>query len=412
MAHQHQIAGAEHGGEHVIEIVRDAACQLAHRLHLGGLGDLALEAGFDGGVGEPQQNCRLAEAAHPGKAQRNRLVGLVLEANGNIARSNRAEPEAADSIRQGTLVFLHHQIGRVGRRRLAFAQGGAHEGGIGEQQPPVAISHGEAERKLGQQGFEVRRGSADFAATSAQPRAGISEQQQRGRGGGIGIAGRIGVGQRQVIERERRALAAFARPGETIGLFLQQERNEFLARHCRLRIAGSAKGKAGAGGHDHACRIDDGGGDPGLRQGAAEFALQLIREFRRKIGRDNRQEAPDQKILAAPAASCFRPPAAGWAVEQIGRAAAIAPGSARGAGQAFERGCVDWQQWRGVGNAEPCLIAGIGADQSPGAVGDGNARVGAVDRGDSNRPVGQGQFGTLRGRRTAAQGQHHAGQRD
>ena len=43
VAHQHQVASAEDRGQDVVEIVGDAAGELADRLHLGRLGDLALE---------------------------------------------------------------------------------------------------------------------------------------------------------------------------------------------------------------------------------------------------------------------------------------------------------------------------------------------------------------------------------
>ena len=43
VAHQHQVAMADDRGQDIVEIVRDAAGELADRLHLGRLGDLALE---------------------------------------------------------------------------------------------------------------------------------------------------------------------------------------------------------------------------------------------------------------------------------------------------------------------------------------------------------------------------------
>jgi hypothetical protein len=42
MAHQHQVAMADDRGQDVVEVVRDAAGELADRLHLGRLRNLAL----------------------------------------------------------------------------------------------------------------------------------------------------------------------------------------------------------------------------------------------------------------------------------------------------------------------------------------------------------------------------------
>ena len=162
----------------------------------------------------------------------------------------------------------------------------------------------------------------------------------------------------------------------------------------------------------HNLRIDNRGGNSGLRQSAAELALELTGQFCRQVDGRDRLKAPDQEILAAPAAGGFSAPAARGTVEQIGGAIAVTPGRTGGAGEAFERSLVNRQERRRMGDAEPGLIAGIGADEPPGAVGDGNASVGPVNRRDGHRPVGQGKRLGLFGRGAAAQGQHHAAQRD
>ena len=46
VAHQHQVAIAEDRGQDIVEIVGDAAGELADRLHLGRLGDLRASAGL------------------------------------------------------------------------------------------------------------------------------------------------------------------------------------------------------------------------------------------------------------------------------------------------------------------------------------------------------------------------------
>ena len=63
MPHQHQVAVADDRGQDVVEVVRDAAGELADDLHLGRLRDLALELGFLAIVLEQQQHRGVAEAA-------------------------------------------------------------------------------------------------------------------------------------------------------------------------------------------------------------------------------------------------------------------------------------------------------------------------------------------------------------
>ena len=63
VAHQHQVAMADDRGQDIVEVVRDAAGELADRLHLGRLRDLALELGFLAIVLEQQQHRRIAQPA-------------------------------------------------------------------------------------------------------------------------------------------------------------------------------------------------------------------------------------------------------------------------------------------------------------------------------------------------------------
>ena len=73
VAHHHQVAMADDRGQDIVEIVGDAAGELADRLHLGRLRDLALELGFLAIVLEQQQDRRVAETAQAGDRQRDRL---------------------------------------------------------------------------------------------------------------------------------------------------------------------------------------------------------------------------------------------------------------------------------------------------------------------------------------------------
>ena len=79
MAHQHQIAMPDDRGEDVVEIVRNTARELPHRLHLRGLRHFALQPRFLAIVLEAQQHRRIAEAARTRDRQGDRLVGMILQ---------------------------------------------------------------------------------------------------------------------------------------------------------------------------------------------------------------------------------------------------------------------------------------------------------------------------------------------
>ena len=104
---------ADDRGQDVVEVVRDAAGELAHRLHLGRLRDLALELGFLAIVLEQQQDRRVAEAAKPGDGQCDRLLRIASEPDRNVAGHGRAARVAANRVGDGGLVLLHDQIARI-----------------------------------------------------------------------------------------------------------------------------------------------------------------------------------------------------------------------------------------------------------------------------------------------------------
>ena len=208
------------------------------------------------------------------------------------------------------------------------------------------------------------------------PDAGLGQQHQRGRGLGIGLARRVGIGDRQVEQRQRRALPPFARPGDAVARFLAQQRDEVLAGHVRAGIAGGALGEAGAG--------DEDGVPPGSTSAAenpacasarpilpsrcrdrspagSAAAIAKKRQTRKSSPRPLRSASPRQRP-AGPSTRSARP----WPSRQAARAArarrSSEASSASSAGGA-------WRQ------AEPLLVAAVGADQPPGAIGDGDARI-------------------------------------
>ena len=156
MAQQHQVAIADDGSQHIVEIMRHAAGKLPHRLHLGRLRHLPLEPRLLRRVDQAQQHCRFAQTAHPGKAKRNRFVRHPPQAHRHVPRTRRALRKAAHRVDQRSLVFADHQIGRIGRQRLAFNACCALECRIGKQEPPVTIRQRQTQRQLRQQRLKLR----------------------------------------------------------------------------------------------------------------------------------------------------------------------------------------------------------------------------------------------------------------
>ena len=117
VAHQHQVAMADDRGQDVVEIVGDAAGELADDLHLGRLRDLALELGFLAIVLEQKQHRGIAEPAQAGDGQRHRLGRLARETDGKVARHRRAAGVAAHRVGHRRLVFLDDEIAGIDRHR-------------------------------------------------------------------------------------------------------------------------------------------------------------------------------------------------------------------------------------------------------------------------------------------------------
>ena len=114
--HQHQVAMADDRGQDIVEVVRDAAGELADDLHLGRLGDLALELGFLAIVLEQQKHRGVAEAAQAGDGQRHRLGRLADETDREVARHGRPARVAADRVGDRGLVLLDHEVAGIDRQ--------------------------------------------------------------------------------------------------------------------------------------------------------------------------------------------------------------------------------------------------------------------------------------------------------
>src|SRR3546814_4749549 len=85
-------------GQYIVEVVRHAPGKLADRLHLGRLRHLPLELALLAIVLEREQHRRLAQPAHARQAERDRLVGLVAHAHGDVARHLRRSEEHTSEL--------------------------------------------------------------------------------------------------------------------------------------------------------------------------------------------------------------------------------------------------------------------------------------------------------------------------
>ena len=117
VAHQHQVAVADDRGQDVVEVVRDAAGELADHLHLGRLRDLPLELRFLAIVLEQEQHRGVAEAAQAGDGQRHRLGRLAGEAHREVAGHRRTARVAPHGVGDRGLVLLDDEVARIDRHR-------------------------------------------------------------------------------------------------------------------------------------------------------------------------------------------------------------------------------------------------------------------------------------------------------
>jgi hypothetical protein len=131
-AHQQQVAEADHRGQQIVEIVRDAAGQLADRLHLLRLGELDFEVLLLGDVDEMQHQAAVAalDAVEPAEEHDAGLVARPLRrtSTGPAAPSRRRGGELDRELAAVVLVDkadqrLADQIAAAPRRTTRRARG-------------------------------------------------------------------------------------------------------------------------------------------------------------------------------------------------------------------------------------------------------------------------------------------------
>ena len=395
MAQQHQVAIADDGGEHIVEIMRHAAGQLPNRLHLGRLRHLPPEARFLAGVRQAEQHRRFAKAPHPGKPKADRLVRLAAQAHRDIAAAGGALPETTHRIGHRRLVARDHQVGWVRRQGTPLQTRRTNESRIGEQEMPVAVGHGEAQRQLFKQRFQLGRLTTLLARQPAKRGSRVEQQHQHRFLSCRIAAGRIflRIGQRHVDQRLRGTFAPFAGKEDAVAFIGEQQRGKIHAHHAGTFIPAAAPGKGGIDRAHRAVGPHQRRRDSRRAEHPAKGAGHLLGDGNQRFVPQDRSKAPDEIFVRPPAAHCFGCPRTVFGGQRGDFAAvAITPGHPRQARQQFSRRGIHRQARRRKGGAEPAFKSGIGADKPVRPVGYRHSHARLFDRGNGHRPVGRRLF--------------------
>ncbi len=282
MAHQDQVAMAEHRRQDIVEIMRHAAGELAHRLHLCGLRHLPLEAPFLGAVLEAEQHRRLAQPARGRDGERDRLLRTVAQPHRDVARQQRPMADRSGGrlrrcepphrVRHRGLVLLDHQIARIdGPLGLGHA-GGAQEGLVLEEEASIAVDQREAERQHPQQAIEIGRARGADAIVRSN---GLIEQQHR-----RGTGGEFAIVERNVEQPQRIDGFLIARKAQRPLGVLHQAGCKVAPGAAHHLAAGRAEREHLVGDHDPATLVYQRGHQPGTPQPLTEIATDQAQGIR------------------------------------------------------------------------------------------------------------------------------------
>ncbi len=347
VAHQQQVAVAVDRGQEVVEVVGDAAGELADRLHLLALDELGLEGLELGGVGEDREQRRGAVEHGAGEGDLQEHLLAVGGAAGDLGAAEGAALDRVGEALGDRAAEALDQIGEADAGRGALAEELA-GGGVGVGQPAIGLEAGDRHRQLVEE--VVGHQPGDLGAVEG-------DEQEVAEAVGAGkhhrTHGAPGRGQQVHAVGPERRVGEHVEPGRTAG----------------------ERGGGGVRIEDAAVAVEAQPGDAGLAQRC------------RGPRRLDRLDAPEQGATAVAGdddpAAAVRGQLAGDAVEAgfAGQAVAGGLGAAAGGGQriAVARG-------------------GVAGEHVPGEVGDEHRAERALEMADAV-PPGGGQRGA------AAQGQ-------
>ena len=392
VAQQHKVAIADDRSEHIVEIMRHAACQLTHRLHLGGLRDLAPQALLFRRVGQGQEDRRIAQPAHPGEPDAHRLFLVAPQSHRHVAARRDALGKASYGVGDRRLVFGDDKVGGKLGQTGFFPIDSAQERLIGEQEAAVAVGQRQPQRQCRKQGFELRNRRAPAALPrAADPHAAVDQQHQRRRLVGTAHLPAAGLVERDVDQSLRRSLLPFAGEIYPVAVVGTKQLDEILPRERAFRIAGRPLGQPrGVVDHDAIGR-DQSDLQPGARYRRAEWPGNALPQPVVAAVLDDLVEPPDQIVLAAPAAlhRNAKSPFAMSETKRLGLADTVAPCRPRGSVGGLPPMLVQSQRLRLRVHTEPVAVGGIGTGQPVRTIGDRNGGPLVLDRRMGHRPIGR-----------------------
>ncbi len=147
VAHQEEVAVAVDGGQEVVEVVGDAAGELADRLHLLGLDELGLEGLELGGVGEDGEERGRAVEHGAGEGDLQEDLLAVGGAAGDLGAAEGAALGGVGEALGDRAAEALDQLGEVGAGAGAVAEELA-GGLVGVGEPARGLESGEGDREF------------------------------------------------------------------------------------------------------------------------------------------------------------------------------------------------------------------------------------------------------------------------
>ena len=206
MVGEQQVGEADDRGQHVVEVVRDAAGELADRLHLLALRELLLERALLGDVEGVDDRRLLVAGAVLDRIDVEAGAAVALGGDGGVDRPGlRRAPAMAASSAAVELVAVGprdevDQAPAAGHRLALGRSRRAQEGRVGAPDAAAAVDRRDRDRRVVEEAGEADLGGAERLGDVL---AGAAVEDQR-----AGRAGRAVGGDRHAVEKpDRQALA-------------------------------------------------------------------------------------------------------------------------------------------------------------------------------------------------------------
>lgn len=244
VAQQQQIAEPDHGRQQIIEIMRDAARELADQIHLLGLEELGLKALLFGQIEDMDDQPRALFAGLVGASdiERSRDIALGGEADFYGGRQLLVVAGAVEPVQQRIAVLGADETGEGARDGdIGLAADDPGKGRIAFGDAPVSVEQDDTDRRVVEEPVKAFLrdphgiGKAPLARQVTDQRTGVKPVDLFLRHHGLGD---IGVEQFAVAAQQRRLaqrialLAGERRMGRTVAAhgLGQQVRQRYVAR--------------------------------------------------------------------------------------------------------------------------------------------------------------------------------------